>query len=66
MTGAPLCLHVITSTAEREGQGLLLSVSLDNKGQNFAEVSYAIAGAIDQNGHIPTLNQPLAKEKRVA
>lgn len=57
---------MITSTAEREGQGLLLSVSLDNKGQTFAEVPYAIAGAIGQNGHIPTLNQSLAKEKRVA
>lgn len=62
MTGAPSCLHVITCRAKREGDGLLLSDSLDNKGQNFPEVPCATG----QNGHTPVLSQSLAKEERVA
>lgn len=62
MTGAPSRLHVITCRAKREGDGLLLSDSLDNKGQNFPEVPCATG----QNGHTPVLSQSLAKEERVA
>ena len=62
MTEAPSHLHVITSRAKREGDGLLLSDSLDNKGHNFSEVP-CVTG---QNGHTPVLSQSLAREERVA
>ena len=51
VTGAPTCLHMLTSKTKREGEGLLSSDYLDNKSHNFSEVPYVPYGHVSMLNH---------------